>query len=206
MAAKTRALATRLVRDEPFRDLVIRCAGTFFNLVLVVFNVVMAQGKSSLWNHAMAGYFCVLTILGSYIAICMQHPKQHSAHRILRTCGFCLCALAIAFGVLMGVCIGEQHSERLNEIMVIALATLTFATTTIAVVDATRIHNGSPMQQAIARVSVASAIGALLVLEIQMLGTFGDPTSQLAFVIEAISGAVAVLLVLLMGFSLLRKS
>ena len=184
----------------------IRCAGTFFNLVLTIFNAVIAQSQNSLWNHAIAGYFAVLTIMGSVVIICMQHPDRHSARLVLTICALCFGALAIALGVLMAVCISQRHSERLPEFMMIALAAFTFGTTAMAVVDATRLHNGSPMQQVIARTSIAGAVGALLVLEIQMLGTFGDPSGQLAFVIEAISGAVGVIIVLLMSGSLLKRA
>lgn len=206
MAAKTRSVARRLVQDAPLRDLVIRCAGTFFNLTLGVFNLALAYIHNSLWNYAMACYFAVLTFMGSCVAVCMKQPGKHPARRVFRVSAAFLCALAIAFGVLVGVCIGQRHSERLPEIVMIAMAAFTFATTGVAVVDATRIHNGSPLQQVIARVTVAGAVGALLVLEIQMLGTFGDPAGRLAFVIETISGAVAVLIVFLMGLSLFRRA
>ena len=206
MAAKIHALKRRLMQDVTFRDLVTRCAGTFLNLVLVVFNAVLAQAQNSLWNHAMAGYFAVLTIMGSIVAVCMRHSERISARRILAINGVCFIALAIALGVLMGVCVGQRERVQLPEAAMILMAAFTFGTTVVAVIDATRIHNGTPLQQVIARVSIASSIGALLVLEIQMLGTFGDPAGQLAFNIEVISGAVAVPLVLLMGGSLLRRA
>ena len=194
------------MQNVTFRDLVIRCAGTFFNLVLVVFNAVLAQAQNSLWNHAMAGYFAVLTIMGSIVAVCVRHSERISARRILVINGVCFIALAIALGVLMGVCVGQRERVRLPEVAMILMAAFTFGTTVVAVIDATKIHNGTPLQQVVARVSIASSIGALLVLEIQMLGTFGDPAGQLAFHIEVISGAVAVPLVLLMGGSLLRRA
>ena len=206
MAAKTRDAVRRIAQDTPLRDLVLRCAGTFFNLMLAVFNAVVANSQNSLWNHAMAGYFVVLTYMGSCVAVCMKHPDRHPARRVLRVSAFFLCALAIALGVLMGVCIGQHHSEQLPEIIMIVMAAFTFGTTAVAVMDATRTHNGSPLQQVIARVSIAGAIGAMLVLEIQMLGTFGDPAGQLAFTIEAISGVVAVAVVFLMGLSLFRHA
>ena len=206
MSVKIDALRRRLVRDAPYRDLVIRCAGTFFNLVLTIFNVALAQTQHTLWNHAMAGYFAVLTIMGSVVAVCMRHSERYSVRGVLAVNGIFFIALAIALGVLMGVCVGQRHREQLPEIVMILMATITFGMTVMGVVDATRMHNGSPLQQVIARVTIAGSVGALLVLEIQMLGTFGDPAGQLAFTIEVISGAVAVLIVLLMGGSLLRRA
>ena len=206
MAAKTRAVAQRLVRDAPLRDLVIRCAGTFLNMVLAIFNLLIACGNNSLWNYAMAGYFAVLTFMGSCVAVCMKRPGQQPIRRVFRVSAVFLCALAVAFGMLMGVCISQRHSERLPQIFMILMAAFTFATTGMAVVDVVRIRNGSPLQQVIAHVNIAGAVGALLVLEIQMLGTFGNPAGQLAFVIEAISGAVAVLIVFLMGCSLFWRA
>ena len=206
MAAKTCDAVRRIAQDAPLRDLALRCAGTFLNFALAVFNAVVAQIQSSLWNHVMAGYFVVLTFLGSWVAMCMKRPDRYSARSVLYVCSFFMCALAIALGVLMGVCIGQHHSEQLPEILMIAMAAFTFGTTAVAVMDATRTHNGLPLQQVIARVSIAGAVGAVLVLEIQMLGTFGDPAGQLAFTIEAISGVVAVAVVFLMGLSLFRHA
>ncbi len=206
MAAKIRTLKQRLLQDASFRELVTRCAGTFFNLVLTIFNAVLAQVQHSLWNHVMAGYFAVLTIMGSIVAVYMRHSERYSARRMLAVNGIFFIALAIALGVLMGVCVGQRHREQLPQVIMILMAAITFCMTIMGVVDATRMHNGSPLQQVIARVTIAGSIGALLVLEIQMLGTFGDPAGQLAFTIEVISGVVAVLIVLLMGCSLLRRA
>lgn len=50
-------------------------------------------------------------------------------------------------------------------------------------------------------------LGALMMLEQQMLGTFGELTDTLtATTIEGVSGAVVVLLLLAMGVSLLAKA
>ncbi len=206
MSKDPSALVRQLAQDDPLRDLVIRCASTFLNLVLAVFNVVVAQSQHSLWGYAMAGYFGVLTVMGSFVAVCMRHAERYPVRRILRFCAICFGALAIALGVLMAVCVSQQRREEIPQIMMIAMATLTFCTTGMAIADATRLHNGTPLEQIIARVSIASAVGAMLVLEIQMLGTFGDPSGKLAFVLETASGAVAVIIVLLMSGSLLKRA
>ena len=101
-------------------------------------------------------------------------------------------------------CIADGHNDVFPEPAMIALAAFTFYNVIVAIINATKSRKGDLRQQTLLRVSIAGAIGALLVLEMQMLGTYAYLTDHQATVImEAVSGFVGALLVLLMGCSLL---
>lgn len=93
-----------------------------------------------------------------------------------------------------------------HEFAILALAAFTFYNAVVAIVTATKTMKGNLPQQTLLRVSMAGTIGALLILEMQMFGTYAslaDP--QPIVVMEAVSGAVGALLLLLMVCSLIAK-
>ena len=121
-------------------------------------------------------------------------------------CGITLIVLAVILAVIMYQCIADGHNDVFPEPAMIALAAFTFYNVIVAIINATKSRKGDLRQQTLLRVSIAGAIGALLVLEMQMLGTYAYLTDhQAAVIMEAVSGFVGTLLVLLMGCSLLTK-
>lgn len=122
-------------------------------------------------------------------------------------CGISIIVLAVAIAFIMYRVIGDLCNDVFHPFATIALAAFTFATAAKAIFDATKARHGDSHQQAFLRISVASMLGALMMLEQQMLGTFGELTDTLtATTIEGVSGAVVVLLLLAMGVSLLAKA
>jgi hypothetical protein len=107
---------------------------------------------------------------------------------------------------IMYLCIVEGHNAALPEIAMIGVAAFTFYNVATAAITATRTRRGNLRQQTMLRVSVAGTIGAMLMLEMQMFGTYARlATPQLVAVMETVTGGVGALLVLLMGCSLLSK-
>ena len=195
------------LRDRQFMKAAPLCGGAAMNFTLAVFNGVVGFSQPSLWTLSMAAYFAVLCLMGSYVAVCTLKPERHSARSVMAVCGACIIILAASIAFLKYVTISESHNEELHPIVMIGMAAFTFATAAIAIVDATKARKGNGYQQAFLRISIASMLGAMMVLENQMLGTFAEPgEAATTFAIEAASGAAVVLLLLLMGVSLIRKS
>ena len=195
------------LRDRQFMKAAPLCGGAAMNFALAVFNGVVGFSQPSLWTLSMAAYFAVLCLMGSYVAVCTLKPERHSAQSAMAVCGACIIILAASIAFLKYVTISESHNEELHPIVMIGMAAFTFATVAIAIVDATKARKGNGYQQAFLRISIASMLGAMMVLENQMLGTFAEPCeAATTFAIEAASGAAVVLLLLLMGVSLIRKS
>ena len=103
--------------------------------------------------------------------------------------------------------VGYARNDVMHPFIMIGLAAFTFATAVMTIIDATKASRGDSYQQAFLRISVASMLGALMMLEQQMLGTFGElAETETIITIEIASGAAFVLILLAMGVSLLAKA
>ena len=199
-------LESGLLRSQPFADLVKLCADAFGNLALAVFNGVLCLMGPSLWLGAMTIYFVALVIMSSLVAASTGRNGKLSWQVVAAACGAMLIALAVIVAIIMYLCIAEGHNDVLPEIAMIAMAVFTFYNVIVAIVNATKMRKGDLRQQTLLRVSIAGAIGALLILEMQMFGTYADlADSQIIVITEAISGGVGTLLLLMMGCSLISK-
>ena len=197
----------RLLHDPPFANLVMLCAGAFGNLALAVFNAVQWLMNPSLWSGAMTIYFIALVIMSSLVAASTGSQGKLPWRVVAAVCGVTLVALAAIVAVIMYLCITEDHDMSLPEFAMIALAAFTFYNAVVAIVTATKTRKGDLREQTLLRVSIAGVIGALLILEMQMFGTYADLAGpQVVVITEAVSGGIGVLLVLLMGFSLTSKN
>ena len=182
------------------------CAGAFGNLVLAVFNGVLCLMSPSPWLGAMTIYFVLLVIMDSLVATSAGSHGKLPWHVVDVACGVVLVTLAVIVAVIMYLCIAEGHNDALPEIAMIAIAAFTFYNAIVAIVDATKARKGDLRHQTLLRVSIAGTIGALLMLEMQMFGTYAHLTEPFVIVVmEAISGGVGALVVLLMGCSLITQ-
>lgn len=201
------SLVDLTLRNQKFMEVAPLCAGTVVNFALALLNGVVGFSRSSLWEQSIAVYFAILCFMGSYVAVCSVKPEQHSVRTTMRVCGISIIVLGVSIAFVQYQIVGESHRDTFHPIIMILLATFTFVTAGITIVNAFIARKGNGYQQAFLRISIASMLGAMTITEMQMLGTFGGPADALAaFWIETISGAVFVLLLLLMGVSLIVKS
>lgn len=196
----------RFLNDQAFANLVMLCAGAFGNLVLAVFNGALLVMDPSPWLAAMTVYFVALVIMSALVAAATGSEDKLSWRTVAAACGATLVVLAVIVAAIMYLCIVEGHNDVLPEFAMIVLAAFTFYNAIVAIITATKTRKGDLRQQTMLRVSIAGTIGALLILEMQMFGTYAYlATPQLVMITEAISGGVGTLLLLLMGCSLIAK-
>ena len=196
----------RFLHDQSFADLVTLCLGAFGNLVFVVFEAVLWWMDPSPWYGAMTIYFAAPVVMGSLVAASTGSNGKLSWRTVAGACGVTLIALAVIVAVIMYMCIVNGYVDPPPEFLVIAIAAFTFYNAIVAIINATKTRKGDLRQQTLLRVSIAGTIGALLMLEMQMLGTYAALTDpQTTMLLEAISGGVGTLLVLLMGCSPIAK-
>lgn len=197
----------RFIHDQPFADLIMWCIGSVANLALAVFNGILWVLNPSPWSATLTFYFAALVIMNSLVAACTGSNGKLTWRVVGMVCGTTLVVMAVIVVGIMHLCIIEGHNDALPEFVMIALALITFVNTVVAIVTATRTRKGDLRQQTLLRVSLAGVIGALLMLEMQMFGTYAHlADSQLIVTMESISGVVGALLLLLMGCSLFSKA
>ena len=195
------------LRNQQFMKVAPLCAGAVVNVALALFSGMVGFSQSSLWEQSMAVYYAILCFMGSFVAACSIKPERHSERNVMMVCGISIIVLAASIAFVKYLIIGESHKDALHPYLMILLAAFTFATAAIAIVNAFKARKGDGYQQAFLRISIASMLGAMMILEMQMLSTFAGPAdASTAFGIETASGAAFVLLLLLMGISLIAKS
>ena len=204
---KSRSLTDLTLRNRQFMKVAPRCIGAISNASLALLNGMVGFSQPSLWEQTLAGYFAILCFMGSFVVACSVKPDRHSERTVMIVCGIAIIVLAAAIAFVKYLIIGESHQEPYPPIVMLFFVTFAFITAAITIVDAFKARNGNGYQQAILRISIASMLGAMTITEMQMLSTFGTPADAFAaFGIETASGAVFVLLLLLMGISLIAKA
>jgi hypothetical protein len=125
----------------------------------------------------------------------------------MRQCGACLVILGIAMASFMYLYITRHEQMVLSVGLAWALTILVVVLAAVAVFNTYRFRKSDSVRHALQRVTLAASIGGIVMLEIQLLATFGqglDPA--LVTVIEAITAIAAVALLIIFGGSLLMRS
>jgi hypothetical protein len=197
----------RLFSDDLFMESCLNSIGAIVNLVLAALNGYNGFANNNPWSQSMALYFLVLGLITLYMAFCIGRPEGRSARTVMRQCGACLVILGIAMASFMYLYITRHEQMVLSVGLAWALTILVVVLAAVAVFNTYRFRKSDPVRHALQRVTLAASIGGIVMLEIQLLATFGqglDPA--LVTVIEAITAIAAVALLIIFGGSLLMRS
>lgn len=174
---------------------------TALNAAYAVFQLCLGLRHASVWFYAMAAYYLLLAMI-RLLLIC--HTRTYAPGQRLRAewkkyrlCGALMLVMNLALAVIIACFVLQLRAFRHHEITTIAMATYTFASFTVAVVNALRYHRfGSPVYSAAKAVSIVSAAVSMLTLENAMLTAFGGQGDALfRRVMLGATGAAVVLFV-----------
>ena len=197
----------RLGSDDLFRESFFNCIGAGVNLVLAIMNGINGFANHSAWSQSMSLYFLTLGLITLYMAFCLGRPQGRSARTVMRQCGVCLIIVGIAMASFMYLYVIGHELMLLTAGLAWALTILTIVLAVLAVYNTYLFRKGDPVRHAFQRVTLAGSIGGIVLLEIQLLATFGgglDPALVVA--IETITAIVAVAILVIFGGSLLMKA
>ena len=197
----------RFFNDDRFQEVFFNSIGTVVNLVLCVTNGIQGFTNHNPWSQSMSLYFLVLALLTAYVTFCIGKPEGRSARTVLRQCGVCLIILGVAMASFMYLyVIGHEHMQ-VSVGIAWAITILTIVLTVLAIYNTYQYRNSDPVRHAFQRVSLAACIGSIVLLEVQLLATFGqglDPAFITA--VETITTLVAVALLVVFGGSLIVRA
>ena len=197
----------RLGSDDLFRESFFNCIGAGVNLVLAVMNGINGFANHSAWYQSMSLYFLVLGLITLYMAFCIGRPQGRSARTVMRQCGVCLIIVGVAMASFMYLYVIGHEVMLLTPGFAWALTILTIVLAVLAVYNTYLFRKSDPVRHAFQRVTLSASIGGIVMLEIQLLATFGgglDPTFVVA--IETVTALVAVAILVVFGGSLLAKA
>lgn len=155
-----------------------------FNAVYAVFQLCLGLWHHSVWFYAMAGYYLLLAtmrlLLFRYTGSHAPGEDQRAEWRRYRFCGVCLLLTTFVLAIFIIYFVWKIRVFRHHEITTITMATYTFASLALAIVNAVRYKSyGSPAYSAAKAISLASAIVSVLTLENAMFTAFGQQTGEL---------------------------
>ena len=208
-AIRKTTLGKRVLDDPLFRVLITSSGSMGWNLIYALFNGVLAIAYRSFWFLSMFVYYL---ILGGMRLLVVSPKKDRSAERwsdnaIMRTLGIEMIILAVVVSGIVCMAIAEKHNPSYNTVVMITIATYTFYAVTMSIINIVKAHKKKDATMIMLRdISLAGTIVAVLSLERSMLGTFGNAEDDFSTTMEIISGAVAFVLIIVIGISMIMQA
>lgn len=181
--------------DTRLRMKIVLSGNVLFNGAYASLQLGLGIYHHSLWFGSLAAYYYLLAIMRFFLArYTIRYQPGKRAQQELRyyhACGWIFLCMNIALSGMMLNMIRENRMVRHHEITTIAMATYTFATLTLAIINVIRYRKyNSPVYSASKAISLASACVSMLTLEATMLTTFRTDsiTAQTQILFLALTG------------------
>ncbi len=195
--------AVRWSEDVRLRMNVSLYGSFIWNGAYAVFQLCLGLYHSSFWYYSLAGYYICLAALRFFLS---RHTVRHKAGEKMydelmkyRTCGIVFLFLNIVLSIMVFFMIYWGRTSYHHEITTIALATYTFTTLTVAIVNTVKYRKyKSPVYSAAKAISLASASVSMITLTSTMLTSFSDSTTDpmmRTVMLGSLGGAVAVFII-----------
>ncbi len=174
-----------------------------FNTAYAVLQLGLGFYHASFWYFSMAGYYISLAIMRFFL---VRHTSRHKPGekmrielRKYRNCGIVFLIMNMALSVMIFFMVYWNRTFRHHEITTIAMATYTFTTFTLAIINVVKYRKyNSPVFSASKAINLAAACVSMLTLESTMLTTFDDGTMALSsrrILLGASGGVISVFIV-----------
>ena len=150
-----------------------------FNTAYALLQLGLGFWHSTFWYYSLAGYYIILAIMRFFL---VQHTSRHKPGEKMkeelikyRNCGIIFLFMNLALSVIVFFMIYWNRTFRHHEITTIAMATYTFTSFTLAIINMVKYRKyNSPVFSASKTISMAAACVSMLTLECTMLTTFDD--------------------------------
>ena len=180
--------------------------GIVWNLAYAVFNATLGISRSSWWFITLAVFYALLGLMRLSVVTIGKNGRWKETS-VMRMNGAAIASLSIVFTGITILTIRQQQNPVRNHIVMIAIAAFTFAFVVLSIRDIIRAHRErSALLITLRNIDCVTAAGAVLSLEREMLGTFGNAADSLTVTAEAVSGAIAFLLMIGLGIGLILHS
>ncbi len=205
----------RLWRDDARLRVNVSLYGSLMlNTAYAVFQLGLGLYHASFWYYSMAGYYISLAIMRFFL---VQHTRKHKPGekmqeelRKYRNCGLVFFLMNLAVSVMIFFMIYWNRTFRHHEITTIAMATYTFSSLALAIVNVVKYSKyNSPVFSASKAISLAAACVSMLTLESTMLTTFNDGTMDILsrrIMLGASGGVISVFIVAMAIYMIVQSS
>ncbi len=198
----------RIKIDTAFRTKLFLCLSFIFNIAYSVFLFVASQIYSSKWFFVTSIYYGLLSVTRIFVCLEISPQKQLVLKiKTMRVCGCFLLSINLVFSTMMFILIYGKQYIRYHEIIVIALATYTFASLTMAIINSIKHSSKNDYLHSCAKIiSLISASVSIVTLTNIMLSTFGENNSLLrSIILPILSGFVSIFMIVF-AILMIRKA
>lgn len=193
------AFVEKIKTDAPFRIKLFLCLSFLFNIAYSIFLFIVARIYSSKWFFVISVYYGLLSLSRLFV-FRQSSPKKTLVSKIktMRVCGYFLLFINLVFSTMTFILIyGRQHAQY-HEITVITLATYTFTSLTVAIINSVKyLRKNDHLHSCAKLISLISASVSIVTLTNTMLFTFGENEILLrSIILPLLSGAVAIFIII----------
>lgn len=205
--------AIRWRNDTQLRANVLLCVGLIWNVSYASLQMWLGFSNKSFWFFSLALYYIFLAIM-RFLLVRYTRKNNLGENRYeellrYRNCGVIFLFMNLSLSLMIFFMVYLNRHFEYNEIVTIAIATYTFTTMTVAIVNLFKNQKqNSPVLSASRIISLTSACVSMLILESTMLNTFGQEGEDLLMqrLMLGISGGVISIFILTLSIYMLIKS
>ena len=159
----------------------------------------------------MCAFYGILATIRFSAVLCERNhyklPSDDTDLFVMKFTGILLVILGIVLATINYVSLSQNIATKHEEIIMITIATYTFYKITMAIVKAVKQHkNPSPLLKTIQSIGYAEVSASILTLQRSMLVSFGSMDSRQMRFLNAMTGAVVCVFILILGLSMIVKS
>ena len=188
----------RIKTDTTFRIRLFLCLSFLFNIAYSIFLFAVSQIYSSKWFFVTSIYYGLLSVVRIFIYSQITLQKQLvSKIKAMRACGYFLLSINLVFSTMTFILINGNQYIQHHEIVVITLATYTFTSLTIAIINSIKYLRKNDYLHTCAKIiSLISASVSIVTLTNIMLCTFGEDNLLLrSIILPILSGFVSIFII-----------
>lgn len=202
------AFFEKLKTDTDFRIKVFLCLSFIFNIAYSIFLFIVGQIYSSKWFFITSIYYGLLSMSRIFVYLQISPQKQLvSKIKTMRACGCFLLSINLVFSIMMFILIYGNKYIKHHEITVITLATYTFASLSIAIINCIKyLRKNDYLYSSAKIISLISASVSIVALTNIMLSTFGENNLLLRSIILPILSVFVSIFIILCAILMIRKA
>lgn len=203
---KTAKAESQIVNDSVYRTFLFAGISLAINLLYALWNLFLGFYGKSYWFITAGAYYTLLSVMRFAIVLFNKKNNEGDKSEIftVRFSGLMLTALSIVLAGTVYMSVTFDVAKKLNDIVMISIATFTFAKITMSVINVFKSHkHGSPLLISLRNISLCDAGVSLLSMQRSMLATFDGMTELNIKIMNGVVGTVVYIFVCILGISML---
>lgn len=203
-------IGRKSINSQRYRMILSATISLTLNLSYALYHCVLGVINLSLWFIVMCAFYGILATMRFSAVLCGRKNSLVSSvdteYFVMKLSGILLAVLSLVLAIVIYISLSQNIATKYDKIIMITIATYSFFKSTMAVIRAVKQHkNPSPLLSVIRSISYAEVAASILTLQRSMLVSFGSMGKEQMQIMNAMTGAVACLFVLILGISMIIK-